>query len=312
MSHHISLPQQQMFQQSRFSPARRENLVGYLFMSPWLFGFFVFTVGPVIVSLYLSLTSYDLFTPPEFIGLDNYIRLLSRDRRYADSLVVTGTYVLISVPLRLIFALAMAMILNRKIGGLPIYRAIYYLPSLLGGSVAIAILWRQVFGAEGLVNQALALVGIQGPSWIGSPDTALITLIVLGVWQFGSPMIIFLAGLKQIPETLYEAAEIDGANGLQKFLRVTIPLLTPIIFFNLIMQLISSFQAFTPAYIISGGTGGPANATMFYTLYLYQQGFTFFRMGYAAAIAWVLLAIIAIFTGVNFMASRLWVFYGDD
>jgi multiple sugar transport system permease protein len=292
--------------------SRRENLVAYIFLAPWLIGFFIFTLGPMIASLYLSFTSYDLFSSPVWTGLDNYVRMLTRDNRWRASMEVTGSYVAWSIPLRLAFALAVAMVLHRALRGVSFYRAIYYLPSLLGGSVAIAILWRQVFGSQGLLNQFLAVFGIQGTSWIANPDTALYTLIVLGVWQFGSPMIIFLAGLKQIPTELYEAAEIDGASKLSSFIRITLPLLTPIIFFNVIMQMISSFQSFTPAFIISGGSGGPANSTLFYTLYLYQQGFSFFRMGYASTLAWTLVAIIAAFTLINFLASRYWVFYADE
>jgi multiple sugar transport system permease protein len=292
--------------------ARTTAIVAYVFLLPWLIGFFVFTLGPMLVSLYLSFTRYDLITPPVWTGLDNYLRMFLRDNRWRAALDVTFTYVLWSVPLRLVFALAVAMVLNRAIRGLSLYRAIYYLPSLLGGSVAIAILWRQVFGRDGLLNQFLALFGFEGTSWIASPDTAIYTLISLGVWQFGSPMIIFLAGLKQIPRELYEAADLDGAGGMSKFVRITIPLLTPIIFFNVIMQMISSFQSFTPAFIISGGTGGPGNSTLFYTLYLYQQGFSFFRMGYASTLAWTLVLIIAAFTAANFLASRYWVYYGDE
>lgn len=293
--------------------ARKENRAAYIFLTPWLLGFFIFTVGPMLISFYLSFTDYDLLTSPEWAGLANYERMIVRDTRWLASLRVTFGYVLATVPLRLVFALGVAMMLNRAIRGVSVYRAIYYLPSLLGGSVAIAVLWRQVFGLDGLVNNLLATFGItEARSWIGNPDTALWTLIVLGVWQFGSPMIIFLAGLKQVPQSLYEAAQIDGANKWQQFWRVTIPMLTPIIFFNLIMQAISSFQTFTSAYIISGGTGGPTNSTLFYSLYLYQQAFSNFRMGYASAMAWVLLAIIGAFTAVNFMASRYWVFYGDS
>lgn len=291
-------------------PAANQNLVAYIFMTPWLIGFLVFTVGPILISLYLSFTRYDLFTSPEWTAFSNYERLFMRDSRFATSLAVTAKYVLFSVPLRLIFALMVALVLNRGIRGLSIYRAIYYLPSLLGGSIAISILWRQVFGLRGLVNQVLAIVGIEGQSWIAEPSTALYTLILLGVWQFGSPMIIFLAGLKQIPQELYEASQIDGANKPQQFFKITLPLLTPIIFFNLIMQMVGSFQAFTPSFIITGG--GPIDSTLFYTLYLYQQGFVNFRMGYAASLAWVLLVIIAIFTAIAFLSSRYWVYYEDS
>jgi len=293
-------------------PKHKDNLTALVFMIPWVIGFVVFTAGPIIASLYLSMTRYDLFTAPEWVGMANYARLFEQDRRFTNALTVTVTYVAFSVPLRLTFALLIAMVLNRGINGLPLYRGIYYLPSLLGGSVAIAILWRQLFGLNGVVNVFVGYFGVEPRSWIGSPDTALATLIALAIWQFGAPMIIFLAGLKQIPTELYEAAEIDGANGVTKFLRVTIPLLTPIIFFNLVMQTISSFQAFTGAYIISDGTGGPVDSTLFYTLYLFQQGFRFFRMGYASAMAWILLLIVGALTLANFIAARYWVYYGDE
>ena len=201
------------------------------------------------------------------------------------------------------------MILNKGISGLPLYRAMFYLPSLLGASVAIAVLWRQLFAGDGLFNQVLALFGIHGPSWISNPDYSLYTLVALSVWQFGSPMIIFLAGLRQIPQDLYEAAEIDGASRRQQFLKITLPLLTPVIFFNVVVQTIDAFKAFTPAFIISGGTGGPIDSTLFYTLYLYQEAFAYFRMGYASALAWILVVIIAMFTAFAFLTSRYWVHY---
>jgi multiple sugar transport system permease protein len=216
------------------------------------------------------------------------------------------------VPLELVFALAVAMVLDKGLRGLTLYRALFYIPSLLGGSVAIAVLWRQIFGYDGLVNEALALVGIDGPSWISNPHTSLYTLVLLRVWQFGSPMIIFLAGLRQIPQELYEAAAIDGAGPFAKFFRITLPLLAPVIFFNLVLQTINAFKAFTPAFIVSAGTGGPIDSTLFYTLYLYQEAFGYFRMGYASAMAWVLLIVVGLFTGLAFLTSRFWVYYGDE
>lgn len=293
----------------RLSKEVRRNIVGHAFLLPWLIGFFIFALGPILASAFLSFASYDLLTPPRWLGTANYARMLTADPRYFQSLRVTATYVFTSVPLQLLMALGIALILNRGLAGLSLYRAVYYLPSLLGGSVAIAILWRQVFGMFGLVNRFLALFGIQGTSWVATPQYAVYTLVLLRVWQFGSPMIIFLAGLKQIPRELYEAAEIDGADRWHKLTRITLPLLTPIIFFNLIMQFISAFQAFTPAFIVSGGGGGPIDSTLFYTLYLYIQGFGNFRMGYASAMAWVLLAIIGAFTAVAFLSSRYWVNY---
>ena len=293
------------------SRARKENIAAYVFLTPWLLGFFLLTLGPMVASLYLSLTDFELFTPPEWLGLDNYRRLFTADRRYLHALQVTFSFVFLSVPLKLAFALFIAMLLNRGLRGLGFYRSIYYLPSLLGGSVAIAIMWRQVFSKDGLVNQILAQFGIVGPSWISNPNYALYTLVALAVWQFGAPMVIFLAGLKQIPQDLYDAAAIDGAGAVSKFFRVTVPLLTPIIFFNFLMQMIGSYQAFTSAYVVSGGSGGPADSTLFYTLYLYERGFTNFEMGYASAMAWVLLAIIAVSTAVAFLSSKYWVHYAD-
>jgi multiple sugar transport system permease protein len=219
----------------------------------------------------------------------------------------------VSVPLQLAFALALAMVLDKGLRGLALYRSIYYLPSLLGTSVAVAVLWRQMFGTDGLVNTLLRALGVADPpGWVSTPAYALGTLIVLNVWTFGSPMVIFLAGLRQIPQMYYEAAAIDGAGPARRFVSITLPLLSPIIFFNLVLQLIGSFQTFTQAFIVSGGTGGPADSTLFYTLYLYQRGFGNFDMGYASALAWVLLMIVALLTAVNFLASKYWVFYGDD
>ncbi|MDT0303088.1 carbohydrate ABC transporter permease [Streptomonospora wellingtoniae] len=287
-----------------------DNLAAYLFLAPWFVGLAFITVGPILASLYFSFTDYSLIGGADWVGLENYTRMLT-DERLHTSLGVTFAYVFVSVPLQLAMALALAMLLDRGVRGLPIYRSVYYLPSLLGSSVAIAILWRRVFGADGLVNQLLAFFGIEGVGWVSHPDYALSTLIVLNVWTFGAPMVIFLAGLRQIPRMYYEAAAVDGASRLRRFFSVTVPLLTPIIFFNLVLQMISAFQTFTQAFVVSGGTGGPSDSTLFYTLYLYDTGFGSFDMGYASAMAWLLLVIIAGFTAVNFFASKYWVFYGD-
>jgi multiple sugar transport system permease protein len=287
----------------------RGSAGGYLFLAPWMIGFFGLTLGPALVSLYLSFTDFDLLSDPRWIGAANYVRIATSDAKFTAAMHVTFVYVALAVPLKLAFALMVAMVLNKGIRGLSIYRAIFYLPSLLGASVAIAVLWRQLFAGDGLLNQALALFGIHGPSWISNPDTSLYTLVALSVWQFGSPMIIFLAGLRQIPKDVYEAAEIDGASRRQQFFSITLPMLTPVIFFNGVVQTIDAFKAFTPAFIISGGTGGPIDSTLFYTLYLYQEAFAYFRMGYAAALAWVLVVIIAAFTALAFLSSRYWVHY---
>ena len=291
--------------------AGRDNKAGYLFLAPWLIGLVVITIGPMLASLYLSFTNYSLIQAPSWIGLDNYARMLT-DERLHNSLKVTFIYVFVSTPLQLAVALGIALLLNEGMRGLPFYRSIFYLPSMLGGSVAIAVLWRQMFEADGLVNQVLRLVGLNvTTSWIGDPSTALWTIILLHIWTFGSPMVIFLAGLRQIPGMYYEAASVDGASKWAQFRKITLPLLSPIIFFNLVLQIIGAFQAFTQAYVVSNGTGGPSDSTMFYTLYLYQKGFVQFQMGYAAAMAWLLLVIIAVFTALNFYLSKKWVFYGD-
>ncbi|GIE33644.1 ABC transporter permease [Actinoplanes italicus] len=289
---------------------KRDTRAALLFLLPWFAGLLLITAGPVAASLVLGFTDYNLIQPPEFNGLENFERMLS-DERLHNALRVTFTYVLVSVPLQLACALGLALLLDRGMRGLAFYRSAFYLPSLLGSSVAIAVLWRQIFGAEGLINQFLNVFGIQGTGWISDPDTALSTLIVLNVWTFGAPMVIFLAGLRQIPVMYYEAASIDGAGRWTQFRRITVPLLSPIIFFNLVLQIIHAFQSFTQAFVVSGGTGGPSDSTMFYTLYLYQRGFGSFDMGYASALAWLLLLIIAAFTAVNFWAAKRWVFYDD-
>ena len=277
-------------------------------MIPWVIGLLAFTIIPLISSLYFSFTDYGLIGKANWVGTENYRRMFA-DPRYLTSLSVTLRYVLWGVPLSLVFALLIALLLNRKISGISIYRAIYYIPSLFGGSVAIAILWRRIWGADGLVNMIIAKFGLTGPSWISDPRYALFTLIILRIWQFGSPMVIFLAALKQVPQELYEAAEIDGVGKFNRFIYITLPLISSVVLYNLIMQIISAFQTFTPAYIISKGSGGPVDSTLFYTLYLYVKGFTNFEMGYASAMAWVLVVIISIATGISFLISKRAVYY---
>ncbi|GAA4682758.1 carbohydrate ABC transporter permease [Phytohabitans rumicis] len=287
----------------------RRDRAGYLFLLPWFIGM-LFTVIPFFASLYLAFTDYNLLNAPQWIGLENFREML-QDPLLRQSLKVTFIYTFVSVPLSLVVALGVAMLLNQGIKGLPIYRAVFYLPSLLGASVAVVLLWKYIFGLNGIVNAFLGWFGIDGPGWTSDPDYALTTLIILHIWTFGSPMVIFLAGLRQIPGMYYEAASVDGASRWRQFRSITLPLLSPIIFFNLIQSLISSFQTFTQGFIMSGGTGGPADSTMFYNLYLYQQGFSQFHMGYASAMAWMLLVIIAAFTALNFLAAKYWVFYDN-
>ena len=308
----------------------RRNGAAYLFLAPWLLGFFVLTLYPMAYSLWLGFTNYD-FTQPDatqWIGLGNYLKMfgpvfgqseftastgevMRADPYYLKSLSVTLTYVFVSVPLKLIFALAVAVLMNQKLRGVAFYRSVYYIPTLLGGSVAIAVLWRKLFEKEGLVNSLLGAIGFTDlPGWITNPKYALWTLVLLTVWQFGSSMIIFLAGLKQIPQEYYEAASVDGANKGRQFFSITLPLLSPVILFTLVLQIITTFQAFTQAYIIGGGRGGVLNSTLFYTLHLYIQGWTYHEMGYASAMAWVLLIIIGVFTALVFKSANLWVSYG--
>jgi len=285
------------------------NIAGYAFISPWLIGFFLFTIFPMGASLVLSFTKYDLLSSPKWIGLENYINIFTNDERFISAIKATFYYVFTAIPLRLIFALFVAMLLVKDRKLVSVYRASYYIPSLIGGSVAVAVMWRQLFGSSGALNSILLDLGlIESPiGWLGNPKTAIWTLILLAVWQFGSPMLIFIAGLKQIPDSYYEAASIDGANNWQKFTKITIPTLTPIIFFNFIMQLISGFMAFTESYLIT--EGGPFDKTLFYAVYLFEKAFVFYDMGYASALAWILLLIMGVFTALIFKSSNYWVYY---
>jgi multiple sugar transport system permease protein len=312
LSHiHVEHPKTPEARRAQRKAAGRDNKAGYLFLLPWLVGLFVITIIPMFASLYLSFTEYSLIEAPIWTGLENYTRMIE-DTRLHKSLQVTFIYVVVSVPLQLALALAVAMLLNQGMRGLAFYRSIFYLPSMLGASVAIALLWRQMFGTDGLVNTVLRLFGLDATTgWISDPRYALSTLILLHVWTFGSPMVIFLAGLRQIPQMYYEAAAVDGASRWHRFRQITLPLLSPIIFFNLVLQIIGAFQSFTQAHVVSNGTGAPSDSTLFYTLYLYQRGFGEFEMGYAAAMAWLLVVIVGVATAINFFASRYWVFYDD-
>lgn len=304
------VPEQKPAPVRRKRKRHKHNLAGYGFLAPWLIGLFAFTLIPMVYSLYLSLTKFNLLTAPQWIGFDNYVRLFS-DERYLQSIKVTLLYVVTSVPLKLAAALLVAVALNRGLKALGFYRATFYLPSLLGASVAVSVMWRQIFSRDGLVNQFLGLFGVQGADWIGDPRFAMWTLVLLAGWQFGTPMLIFLAGLKQLPQDLYEAAAIDGAGRFTVFFKITLPLLSPMVFFNLVLETINAFQTFTPAYVISNGLGGPIDSTLLYTLYLYLKGFGSMQMGYASAMAWVLFAVIGLFTAVYFWSARKWVNYAE-
>ena len=283
--------------------------MGMIYLTPWIIGILVFKLVPFVSTLVLSFADYDLITAPRFIGFQNYIKIFTQDKKFVTSLIVTFKYVFLTVPIKLAFALFIAYILNFKLKGVNFFRTAYYIPSILGGNVAIAVLWRFLFADTGLINVLTTKVGLGTVSWLGDPSTALFTLTLLRVWQFGSAMVIFLAALKNIPETLYEAAQIDGASKMKMFFSITIPLLTPVIFFNFIMQLVQAFQEFNGPYIITNG--GPLNSTYLYSLLIYDNSFKYFSMGYGSALSWILFVIILIFTALTFKTSKHWVYYSD-
>ena len=286
----------------------KESVAGVLFTLPFTIGFLLFMIVPMGISLYYSFCDYDILSPPVFTGLKNFISMF-QDETFFKTLKVTFFFAFVSVPLKLLFALIVAMLLleNSKMSGF--YRAAYYLPSIIGGSVAVSILWKRMFAMDGVVNKLLGMAGIQTSfSWLGDTRTAIWVLILLVVWQFGSSMLIFLSSLKQVPQSLYEAAEVDGASAPAKFFKITLPLLTPTIFFNLVMQMINGFLAFTQCYIITQGK--PMNSTLLYTVYMYKQSFEFYNTGYGAALAWVMLAVIGLITLFLFATKRFWVYEG--
>ena len=293
---------------AKSSYKRRDNIAGYLMLSPWLFGFILMWMIPMVISIYYSLTDFNLLNTPSFIGLDNYVRAFTQDKTFYQALKVTFLYVLILVPLRLAFALFVAMLLNKNHKGLGLYRTLYYIPSIIGGSIAVSIVWKQIFGNKGVVMSILNAIGIeQTTSFLGNTSTSLGIIILMGVWQFGSSMLIFLSALKQIPYSLYESAQVDGAKSWKVFTKITLPMLTPTIFFNLILQIVNGFRVFTESYVITDG--GPLDSTLSYVLYLYRRAFNYFDMGYSCALAWILVAIVGIFTVILFKTQGSWVHY---
>lgn len=290
--------------------ARREEIEGFLCISPWLVGFLVFLVFPILLSIYLSFTDYDYVSAPKFVGLANYQRALQHDPLFWHSLKVTFLYAAMALPLELVFSFGLALLLNRQGRGMSIYRTIYYLPAILP-LVAVSILWTWVFNSQyGILNWGLSLFGIQGPAWLSDPDWALFALVIMSLWGIGRAMIIYLAGLQNINPELHDAAKVDGAGILASFRYVTVPMMTPVIFFNLIMGVIGAFQVFVQAYIMT--SGGPARATYFYMLYLYDSAFSFFKAGYASALAWLLFAITLFFTLLILRSSSAWVYYEGE
>lgn len=288
------------------SSSRREAITFYLCISPWLIGFVAFVLGPMLASFYFSLTNWTLLSPPVWAGLDNYARMAT-DPLVLQSLKITGLFTLAYVPLDLMGGLALALLMNQKVRGISIFRTVYYLPSVISG-VAYVVLWMWIFHpSAGLVNTLLAYVGIPGPRWLASPDWALPAIVIMSLWGLGRSMVIYLAGLQGVPAHLYEAAALDGANTWQQFWAITLPLLTPTIFFNLVLSIIGTAQTFTQAFVATNG--GPLNATLFYVLYLYRQAFQMFRMGYASALAWALFVIVMVLTLLVVRSGRSWVYY---
>jgi multiple sugar transport system permease protein len=290
--------------------ARREALTFYLLISPWLVGLLLFVLGPMVASLVFSFTKWDLLSPAQFVGLDNYEKLFSRDPLFWQSLKVTVLYTVAYVPLELAGGLVLALLMNQPLRGIGLFRTIYYLPSVLPG-VAFVVLWMWILHPDvGLINTLLSYVGIEGPRWLVDPDWALPALLMMSLWGLGRSMVIYLASLQGIPQQLYEAASIDGAGRWQSFWRITLPMLTPTIFFNLVLSIISTFQTFTSAFVATNG--GPLDSTLFYVLYIFRQAFEYFNMGYASALAWVLFVIILVLTLLVVRTSDRWVYYEGE
>ena len=288
---------------------KRGRWTGFFYILPWLIGFAVFQLYPFLASLFYSFTKYSFGKTPEFIGLDNYIRLFTRDKQFLSTLSITARYALIAVPGKLICALLVAMLLNAKVRGIGLYRTVYYMPSILGGSVAVSVLWRTMFMRDGMVNRFLGLLDVPPVDWLTDPSIALYTISLLQIWQFGSAMVIFLAALKQIPQELYEAAEVDGAGKLRQFFSVTLPQISSVLFFNLIMQSIQALQNFTSAFVVTNG--GPMKTTYIIGMKLYDDAFVNRKIGYASAESWVLFIIILMLTLLVFRSSDAWVYYAD-
>ena len=291
------------------STVRKRNLIGYVYIFPWIIGFLIFQLYPLVASFVYSFTDFSVTSKPEFVGLANYIEMFTKDESFYESLTVTFKYVFLAVPMKIAFALLIAVILSQKLRGINWYRTAYYIPSIFGGSVAVSILWRFLFMESGLINRMLNSIGLASVPWLSSPKIALFTLILLSVWQFGSSMVLFLAALKQVPLDMYEAARIDGAGRVQVFRSITLPMISPVLFFNILMQMINGFQDFTGSFVITNG--GPLRSTYMYAMKLYNDAFTHFNMGYASALSWVLFVIIFVITVLFFRFTNAAVYYED-
>lgn len=289
---------------------RKREYQAFVYILPWLLGFIILQLYPFLSSLFYSFTDYTVGTKAVWVGLENYVKLFTNDREFWNSLKVTIVFALYTVPGKLILALAVALFLNRNIKGINLIRTLYYIPSLFGGSVAIALLWRLLFLDNGMINAILTTLHLPNIQFLGDTKYALKTICMLEIWQFGSSMVMFLAALKQVPRSLYEASQIDGAGKVKQFFHITLPQISPIIFFNMLNQTIQALQNFTSASVIT--EGGPMKSTYVLGLKLYKEGFSFFKMGYASAISWVVFLVIMAATLVIFGTSPLWVHYGDE
>ena len=288
----------------------KEKVAGYVFILPFIIGLLAFTVMPFFTSLYLAFTEYNILSAPVWIGLANFQRMFFEDKLFWESFFVTFKFALIQVPIKLLVSLGVALILSRNSRAIPIYRAAFYIPSLMGGSVAVALTWKQLFAYNGAMNGVLGAIGLEPIKWLNDPNTALGVLISLGIWQFGSSMLIFLAAIKNVPQSYHEAAIVDGAGPVRRFFTIVLPMITPIFFFNLVNQTIGAFQAFNSSYLITQGK--PLNTTLYYGVHLYNRAFTYYEMGYGSAMAWFMLLVIAAFTALIFRSSSAWVYYESE
>lgn len=288
----------------------KENVAGYVFILPFIIGLIVFTAIPFFTSLYLAFTEYDMLTAPKWVGIDNFVHMFTQDKLFWKSFWITFKFAIIQVPLKLVVSLGVALVLSRNSKAVPLYRAAFYIPSLMGGSVAVALMWKQLFAYKGPINSILNVLGITSVKWLTSVDTALGVLIAQGVWQFGSSMLIFLAAIKNVPTSYHEAAIVDGAGPVRRFFAIVLPMITPVFFFNLVNQTIGAFQAFNSSYLITQGK--PLNSTLYYGVHLYRRAFEFSEMGYGSAMAWFMLLVIALLTALIFKSSSAWVYYESE
>lgn len=293
----------------RTSSIQRRQRLGYLYIMPWVIGLLVLQLYPFVSSFVYSFTNSNLGGRFDFVGFRNYIQILTKDSEFWNSLKVTILFVFISVPGKIVFALLIAMLLNQNVKGVKSFRTLYYIPSIFGSSVAISIVWRMLFQTDGVINNLLGKLHIPSVLWLGTPGMALFTISLLSIWQFGSSMVIFLAALKQVPSELYDAAKVDGASSIRIFFQVTVPMITPMVFFNIVMQMINAFQEFTSAFVITDG--GPLKGTYLFGMKLYNEAFRYFKIGYSSALAWIMFIVIMVFTFILFRSSKKWVYYSD-